>query len=368
MPKITVQNICQILEEFAPLALQEDYDNAGLLVGNPATIVTSILTTVDCTEEILDEAIQHNCNMIVAHHPLIFAGIKQITGKDYIQKTIIKAIKNNIAIYAAHTNIDNVFYGVNGSLASKIGLTDCQILQPKSNQLTKLITYVPNSEAHTLRQAIFDVGAGAIGNYNQCSFNTQGIGTFEPQKGSNPYVGKQGTLQNEPETKIEIILPNYLQDKVIKALLTTHPYEEPAFDLVPINNQWNRVGVGMIGNLPQELTAIDFLHLIKEKLKLITLKYTKIAHRSKIKRVAICGGAGSQYVYDAIRQKADIFISGDFKYHQFFDVQDQIIIADIGHYESEAHTKELFYEIITKKIPTFAVRISQTDTNPIKYL
>lgn len=363
----TVQDICHIIEEFAPPALQESYDNAGLLIGNPKTPLTGVLTTVDCTEEVLDEAIQHNCNMIVAHHPLIFGGVKRITGQDYVQKTIIKAIKNDIAIYAAHTNLDNVYNGVNGWLATQLNLQQTQILQPKTHQLSKIITYVPQPAANTLRQALFAAGGGTIGDYTHCSFNTEGVGTFKPQAGSNPYVGKHNEIHHEAENKVEIITPNYLISKLIKTLIETHPYEEPAFDVVPLTNQWSRVGAGLVGNLPAPMEALKFLQYLKEKLQLHTLKYTPI-HNQNITRVALCGGSGSEFLPAAKQHKADIFISGDFKYHQFFDAQNQIIIADIGHYESEAHTKQMFYEIITKKIPTFAVRIAKTNTNPIKYL
>lgn len=361
-----VFEITSLIEKVAPLSLQESYDNAGLLVGNKSMSVTGVLITLDVTEAVIDEAIQKKCNLIVSHHPLIFRGLKKITGQDYIQRSIIKAIKNDIAIYSAHTNIDNVLNGVNGKIADKIGLTNRQILQPKSEFLLKLVTFVPQAHVEKVRNALFEAGSGQIGEYDSCSFNLEGIGTFRASETSNPFVGEKNKLHAEPETRVEVILPKYLKSKVVTALLQAHPYEEPAYDIFPLVNTWNVVGAGMIGELEQEMDEKLFLEHLKQSFDLKIVRHSPLIGR-KIKKVALCGGSGSEFLGEAIRQNADVFISGDFKYHEFFDSEGKILIADIGHYESEQFTKDVFYEIITKKIPNFAVRISEINTNPINY-
>ena len=280
---------------------------------------------------------------------------------------VIKAIKNDIAIYAAHTNLDNVLTGVSAKMAEKIGLKNIQILQPKQNALLKLVTFVPRLHSYRVRQAMFEAGAGQIGNYDACSFNSEGIGTFRANENAQPFVGNIDELHSEPETKIEVIFPDYLKDKVVNALFKSHPYEEPAFDLIPLKNDWNQVGAGVVGELEEAEDELIFLNRIKSFFEVPAIRHTSLLNK-RIKRVALCGGSGSSFVHDAILAHADVYISGDFKYHEFFDAQNRILIADIGHFESEQFTKEIFYEIITKKMPTFAVQISDSKTNPINYL
>ena len=362
-----VKSICEIIEEFAPLALCESYDNVGLLIGDAQMEVSSILICLDVTEDVLDEAIQKKCNMIVSHHPLIFSGLKRLTNANDVQLCVAKAIKNDIAIYAAHTNIDNVLQGVSGRMAEKIGLTNMRVLQTKQNSLLKLAVYVPHAQANQVREALFAAGAGQIGNYDACSYNTEGIGTFRANEHSNPFVGARNELHLEPETRIEVILPVYFKHKVINALVQSHPYEEPAYDIYAVQNDWTQAGLGIVGELPEAEDEKIFLLRIKEIFKIKTIRHTALL-RKPIKRVALCGGAGSSFVPDAIAAKADIYISGDFKYHDFFNAEKKILVADIGHFESEQYTKDIFYEIITKKIPTFAVQISDINTNPINYL
>ena len=361
-----IQDVINIIEDVAPLSLQESYDNAGLLVGDRNAVLKGVLLTLDVTESVVDEAISKNHNLIVAHHPIIFGGLKKLTGDDYVQRTVLKAIKNDIAIYAAHTNIDNVMNGVNGKIADKIGLINRSILKPKSDVLLKLITFVPNIHLSYVRQALFDAGAGHIGNYDSCSYSSEGIGTFKASDDAKPYVGELNKLHSEAEIKLEVILPFYKKTAVVQALIDTHPYEEVAYDLIPLANNWDIVGSGMVGDLAEEMDEADFLKLLKSKFHLETIRHTAFLNK-KIKRVALCGGAGSMFLKDALRHKADVYISGDFKYHEFFDADGKIIIADIGHYESEQFTKEVFYELITNKLPNFAVQISEINTNPIKY-
>ena len=364
---MNVKSICELIEEVAPLSLQESYDNAGLLVGDSQMEINSVLISIDVTEEVLEEAIRKNCNMIVSHHPLIFSGLKRLAGQNEVQRCVTKAIKNDIAIYAAHTNMDNVIQGVSGKMAEKIGLRNIQILQPKQNALLKLITFVPQLYSHAIREAIFEAGAGQIGNYDSCSFNADGVGSFRANEKARPFVGKIDELHLEPETRIEIVLPEYLKNQVLEALLKAHPYEEPAYDFIPLKNAWNQVGAGVVGELTIEEDELEFLTRIKSVFNNPTIRHTALLGK-KIKRVALCGGSGSSFLPDALSASADVYISGDFKYHEFFEAQKRILIADIGHFESEQFTKDIFFEIITKKMPTFAVQISDSKTNPINYL
>jgi len=364
---MNVQSICELIEEVAPLALQESYDNAGLLVGDSQMEVTGVLICIDITEEVIAEAIQKHCNLIVSHHPLIFTGLKCLTGQNEVQRCVVNAIKNDLAVYAAHTNLDNVLNGVNGKIADKIGLINTRILQPRLNELLKLITYVPRIHSYALRQALFDAGAGQIGNYDACSFNVDGTGTFRGNELAKPFVGVINQLHSEPETRIEVIVPVLLKYKVLDALLKAHPYEEPAYDLIPLQNAWNQVGAGLVGELEQGEDEMEFLKRLKTIFNNPTIRYTHLLGK-QIKRVALCGGSGSSLLTDALLAKADVFITGDFKYHEFFNTENRILIADIGHFESEQFTKDIFHEIITKKMPTFAVQISDIKTNPINYL
>jgi len=364
---MNVKSICELIEEVAPLSLQESYDNAGLLVGDSQMEINSILISIDITEEVLEEAVRKNCNLIVSHHPLIFTGLKRLTGQNEVQRCVVKAIQHKIAIYSAHTNLDNVLTGVSGKMAAKIGLKNIQILQPKQNVLLKLVTYVPQLYSYGIRQALFEAGAGQIGNYDSCSFNAEGTGTFRANENARPFVGNIDELHSEPEVRIEVVLPDYLKYKVLEAMLRVHPYEEPAYDFIPLQNTWNQVGAGVVGELEEPEEEVKFLTRIKAIFNIPTIRHTTLLGK-KIKRVALCGGSGSEFLTDAIKVKADVYISGDFKYHEFFNAEKRILIADIGHYESEQFTKEIFFEIITKKMPTFAVQISDSKTNPINYL
>ena len=362
-----LKEITDCLEAFAPLAYQESYDNAGLICGNHEMDITSALICLDSTEAIIDEAISNGCNLVIAHHPIVFSGLKKFNGKNYVERVIIKAIQNNIAIYAAHTNLDNVHNGVNAKIAEKLGLINCIVLAPQKNILKKLVTFCPEKNAEEIRVALFNAGAGHIANYDECSFNTSGTGTFRAGTGSNPFVGEQGKQHHEKEIRIETIYTQHIESQLVKALLKSHPYEEVAFDLIPITNNHNRVGAGLIGELPEENIELDFLKNLKRVMKAEGLRYTALRDK-KVKKVAICGGSGSFLLGDAIKNGADIFVTADFKYHQFFDAENRIVIADIGHYETEQFTMELFYEILKKKFSTFAVLITKNNTNPIKYL
>ena len=361
----TIKEIINFLEQLAPPVYQESYDNCGLLTGNANWDLTKILVTLDCTEDVVNEAINKGCNLIIAHHPIIFGGLKKLNGKNYVERTVIKAIKNDIAIYAIHTNLDNVLNGVNAKICEKLGLIETGILAPKLNLLKKLNVYVPQSHLPQVQQAIFDAGAGSIGNYSECSFYAAGTGTFRPNENSDVFVGEVNTLHQEPEYKLEVLVNESNINQVVAAMLANHPYEEVAYDIVPILNAHKQVGSGMIGILPTEIDANAFLAHLKTAFNLKTIRFT--AFDKPIKTVAVCGGSGSFLLKNAISAGADAFITGDFKYHEFFDAEKRLMIADIGHYESEIFTINLIADEILKKFPTFAVLLSEINTNPINY-
>ena len=362
-----IKDICDVIEEFAPLAYQESYDNSGLICGDYNMEITSALLCIDSTEAVVDEAIAKGCNLIIAHHPIVFSGLKRFTGSNYIERTIIKAIKNDIAIYAAHTNLDNVKAGVNAKIAEKLGLINTSILAPKSGLLKKLMVFVPEDSAEKLRAALFAAGAGYIGGYAECSFNTSGIGTFKAGDSTSPYIGIKGTQHHEKEIKVETVFPACIESSIVQAMTNNHPYEEVAYDIVSLSNKYAVVGSGLVGELKNEMDEQEFLKHLKEKMKAEVVRFTSLSGR-KVKRVAVCGGSGSFLLDKAKKAKADIFVTADFKYHQFFDSENQILVADIGHYESERFTVELFYDILKKKFNTFALLVSGVNTNPINYI
>ena len=361
-----ISSLIKILEDFAPLSLQESYDNSGLIIGSPDEEVSNALICLDITEEVLDEAINDNFKMIISHHPIIFKGVKKINQKTAVERIIVKAIKNNIAIYAMHTNADNVLVGVNGLIAEKLGLVNTAVLDPKSNLFRKLVSFCPNSSLEKVRNSLIQAGVGQIGDYDSCTFNTEGIGTFRANENANPFVGEKGKLHFESETKIEAIYPIFKEAQIIQALLSAHPYEEVAYDIFPLENKYKEYGSGLIGELNQEMKELDFLELLKEKFDVKVIRHSDLLHKP-IKKIALCGGSGSFLINKAKAHGADIFITGDVKYHDFFEAEKKMIIADIGHYESEQFTKDLIRSILIKKIPNFALQISIQNTNPINY-
>jgi dinuclear metal center YbgI/SA1388 family protein len=361
-----IAEIISFLESLAHPSLQEHYDNAGLVTGNANWECTGIICSLDSTEDVVKEAFENKCNLIVSHHPIIFGGLKKINGKNYVEKTIITAIKNDIAIYAIHTNLDNVMDGVSGKMAKMLGLKNLSVLSPKDNTLKKLFVFVPVEKSEELRNAIFAAGGGHIGNYSECSFNVVGTGTFKAGAGSNPYTGNIGERHQEKEIRIEVIFPGYLEGKIIKAMKTAHPYEEVAYDVLALANSNPKTGAGIIGELTESMDEKSFLDHLKSIFRLKVIRHT--AFRNKpIKKVALCGGAGSFLISSALRSGVDIYITGDIKYHEFFDANGQIVVADIGHYESEQFTIDLLQEILEQKFPTFAVLKTGVLTNPVYY-
>jgi dinuclear metal center YbgI/SA1388 family protein len=361
-----IKEVTGYLEAWAPSDFQEDYDNSGLVVGNADWEISGVLISLDVTEAVVNEAITKGVNFIISHHPIVFKGIKRLNGKNYVEKTVILALKNDIAIYAIHTNLDHIVGGVNWKIAEKLGLQNLKILSPKKETLLKLTTYVPTIEKDSVLKALFEAGAGNIGNYENCSFTSGGTGAFKPLEGAKPVIGAINILEKVEETKIEVILPKYLQNEVLEALFISHPYEEVSYFLTKLENENQMAGAGAIGELPIEMNESEFLNHLKKSMNLEVIKYTPIGQKRIIK-VAICGGAGSFLLKNALAHKADAFVTADYKYHEFFDGEGKILIADIGHYESEVFTKELIQFYLSKKFSNFATLLSETHTNPIKY-
>lgn len=361
-----IKELVDFLNESIPPALQDDYDNAGLLTGNLSDELRGVLVSVDVTEAVIDEALSKNANFILSHHPLIFKGLKSLTGKDHVERSVIKAIQNNVAIFSAHTNLDNRYNGVNFKIAEKLGLKNVRILQPRKNALVKLAFFVPHEQANRVREAVFEAGAGQIGDYDSCSYNLEGKGSFRPGDEANPYVGEKGELHFEEETRVETIFPSYKTNAVVKAMIEAHPYEEVAYDLYPLMNEDKESGSGTIGTLKNPMNEKDFLKLLKEVFSTECIRHTQLLNK-EIREVAICGGSGSFLLNDAIKSGANAFITADVKYHEFFNADEKLVLADIGHYESEKVTKEIFYELLTEKFHNFATHLSEINTNPINY-
>ena len=361
-----LHKLTSFLEALAPLSYQESYDNSGLIVGSPDMDISGALVALDCTEKVLDEAIRLGYNLVISHHPIVFKGLKRFNERHYVERIVAKAIRENIALYAIHTNFDNVLHGVNGMICAKLGLQKPEILAPKEGMLEQLSVFVPLQHAEALKNALFAAGAGAISRYTECSFSVEGVGTFKPNAGATPYTGVEGKRHQEPESRVEVIFPKERRKAVLMAMFEIHPYEEVAYNIYALNNAYQEVGSGMIGQLETPMPARAFLSYLKENLKVEVIRHTELPEKP-IERVAVCGGAGSFLLPQAIGSGADIFVTADFKYHEFFEADGKILVADIGHFESEQFTQDLLLGKIQKKFPNFAIRLTEENTNPIKY-
>ncbi|MDP2423359.1 MAG: Nif3-like dinuclear metal center hexameric protein [Bacteroidales bacterium] len=359
--------VVDYLESQYPTTYQENYDNTGLLIGNLEARINALLVCLDVTEEIIEEALAKNCQMIISHHPLIFNGLRKLTGRSMVERIVEKAIRYQLCIYAMHTNLDNLFPGVNGIICEKFGIVELRVLKPKENLLRKIVTFCPHDQADAVRKAMFDAGAGKIGNYDSCSFNTQGQGTFRPLEDASPFVGAINQLHVEQEVKIEAIYPLHLEQNIIGAMTDAHPYEEVAYDILILGNEDKHAGSGMLGRLLQPTSASGFLSDVKEKLGLQCLKYA--GNGSKIiRKVALCGGSGSFLIQEALKAGADIFLTGDLRYHDYFIPDGKMVLADFGHYESEQFTKDLIVQLLIRKFPTFAILKTALNTNPVNFI
>lgn len=362
-----IQEILSVLEQMAPLGYAEDFDNVGLLVGNSSTEATGVLVCHDALENVIDEAITKDCNLVVCFHPILFSGIKKITGKNYVERAILKAIKNDIAIYAVHTALDNHSQGVNKIFCDALGLINTKVLIPKQNYIQKLITYTVPDNSEKVRNALFEAGAGNIGNYDNCSFNTEGFFTFKGNENSNPVIGEKEKLHTGNEIKIEVVFEKHLQSKILKALFATHIYEEVAYEIYDLQNAHQNIGLGMIGEFETPMNETDFLPFVKEKMIANGIRHSAYIGK-KIHKVAVLGGSGSFAIKNAIQAGADAFLTADLKYHQFYEAENRLLLADIGHFESERYTKNYIVDYLRKKILNFAIILSEENTNPVKYL
>ncbi|REC75579.1 Nif3-like dinuclear metal center hexameric protein [Chryseobacterium elymi] len=363
---MTISEVISKIENRIPLQQAEDFDNVGLLCGVPGRSVSGILVCHDALENVVDEAIQKNCNLIVCFHPIIFSGLQSLTGKNYVERAILKAIENKIAIYAIHTAFDNDFFGVNHEICSQLGLKDLRILQPKKNNLKQLSVFVPKEYSEKVKEALFAAGAGNIGFYDECSFTLNGNGTFRPVEGSNPFSGQQNIRENADEDMISVIFEAYKKEKVISAMKAAHPYEEVAHQVYQLDNENQHSGLGMYGDFEEAMDEQDFLRTVKEKFGLEIIKHSNFTHK-KIRRVGVLGGSGASGIKAALSQKCDAYLTGDIKYHDYFQAESKMLICDIGHYESEQFVTQQLFEILSQKFSTFAISKSIEKTNPVNY-
>lgn len=364
---MTISHVVSVLEKLAPPYLQESYDNVGLLLGNSQWECTGALVTLDVTKETIQEAIDKRCNLVVAHHPLIFKGRTQINGRHYTDEIIVMAIKHDIAVYAIHTNLDNVLHGVNGKIADLLGLQQRNILAPKTDLIQKLVVFAPQENQAVIQNALFEAGAGEIGQYSECSFVSQGIGSFKPGEGANPHLGAIGIRHQEAEVKIEVVFPAWLQQQVLSAMLQHHPYEEVAYEVFTLSNPFQLVGSGLVGILSQPVAAEDFLKQIKKIFNINTIRHSAFLGKP-LQKIAVCGGAGDFLIPAAKATAADVFITSDLKYHSFFEAEGRLLLVDIGHFESEQYTIELLADVLRQNFPNFAVLKTGVITNPVHYL
>ena len=362
-----LHDIITTLESWAPLSYQDEWDNSGLMVGDPDMEISGILISLDTTVGVLQEAISNKCNLVVSHHPLIFNGLKNITPAIPEFSIIQTAIKKNIGVYAIHTNLDSKLESLNHFLGKKIGLENISILKPKTGYLKKLVTFCPVDNASNVKDALFEAGAGHIGEYDCCSYTGNGQGSFRASNEANPFVGEKDVIHQEDESRIEVIFPIHIEKRLIQALLESHPYEEVAYDIYPLTNLFPDLGAGIVGTLPEPVWDRDILLEVKELFGMKALRHTELLDK-KISKIALCSGAGAFLIPEAKRQGVDLFLTADLKYHDFQASEGDLLLADIGHFESEHYVKEILHAILIEKFPTFAVLISERETNPINYL
>lgn len=363
----TVSQLLASLQQLAPFTYQESYDNSGLLVGDPEMEITGVVVALDCTEAVIDDALSSGANVVVAHHPIIFKGLKRLTGSNYVERTVIHAIRHNVALIAIHTNLDNMYFGVNHVISEKLKLKDVQVLAPKEATLFKLGVYVPRDSEEAVRTAMAEAGAGHIGDYDYCSFSVEGTGRFRPNEQASPHIGTAGQIETVGETRIEVTVGRHVLGAVEKAMKKAHPYEEVAYDVVALDTTNAYIGSGMVGNLPEPVPVMSFLRALRETFGCGVIRYTDPVSET-VSRIAVCGGSGGFLLRDALKAGADIFVTADYKYHEFFDADGKIVIADIGHFESEQYTSDYLVAVLMKKFTTFAVRLTNVNTNPINYL
>jgi dinuclear metal center YbgI/SA1388 family protein len=360
------QEIVNIIESFAPPGIQESWDNSGLITGNRDAEVSGVVLCVDVTEAILNEAMGLGYNMIVSHHPPVFSGLKKFSGNDLVSRLVRSAIKNDLILYSVHTNLDQIEEGVSGIIAAKLGMESTEILVPRKDDLLKLVTFIPVDSFEGVTKAVFNAGAGHIGNYDSCGYSVDGKGSFRAGEGTDPFTGNKGELHYEAEKRFETIFPRHREAEIISALMESHPYEEVAYDIYPLKNTNQAMGLGIIGNMPDPVSEEELLSRVKKIFNTGCIRHTDFLNKD-VKRVAVLGGSGSEFLGQAINKRADVYITADIKYHQFFNADGKILLMDIGHYESEHLALEVLNKILSKKLTNFAVHLTKISTNPIKY-
>lgn len=363
---IPLRTLLACIEQWAPFSWQESYDNAGLILGDPDRNVTEALVCFDVTPEVVDEAVRIGAGLIVSHHPAIFKGIKRINPASRLGYMIKQSLCHDIAWCALHTNLDNTLNGVNSYLCEQLGLKDVQPLAPLQDIYGKLQVYVPEAYAEKLRQALAEAGCGAGARYDACSYSSRGEGRFRAGSQAHPFSGQIGELHCEAECKIECLYPLHKTRQVLDVLRTNHPYEEPAFDLLPLRNEATGQGAGAIGNLQESMQETELLDKLKELTGTHCIRHSGFRGR-KIRRIALCGGSGGSFIGNACARQADAYITGDLKYHDFADAGSGTWLVDIGHFESEKFAMELIFRFIRKNFPNFAVSISEQARNPVSF-
>lgn len=367
MKIMKILDVIKYLDQLIPAGYQESYDNCGLQVGDTSAEITGALISLDLTEAVVDEAVETRSNLIVTHHPFIFGGLKHIDADSPAGRIIYKLIRNGIAVYSAHTSLDKLSNGVSAQLAKRLGLCNLRILAPDSDSLKQLVVYCPKEQSQQLKDALYAAGAGNIGNYRHCSYSVNGTGTFEPLQGANPFVGTVGSETYTSEERIEMVYPKAFENKIVSALKANHPYETPAYSLIPLSNANPDVGLGIVGELPEDVEIETFIETVKQTVGIPVVRHSELC-RKKVRTVALCGGAGAEFIGTAVAQNADIYLTSDIKYHDFQKATGHIVLADIGHYESEQFAKEFFYDKLSEKFRIFAIRIAKTETNFVGYM
>lgn len=369
---VTNKEIFSLVEELAPKRLAEDWDNVGLQIGNPHQEVSKVLLTLDLDERVLAEAKEKQVQLIITHHPLFMRGIKTIDSSTVQGRLIKELLVNDITVYSAHTNLDSAAGGVNDVLAEKLNLQHTTVLKINGHQkYYKLVVFVPVDYQEAVGRALGQAGAGWIGNYSDCTFRTEGIGTFRPLSGSNPFLGKHNELEKVEEVRLETIVPAEKLNLAVEKMRAAHPYEEVAYDVYPLYNQGPAYGLGRIGRLPEPLSFADFIQYVKDKLNLSLVRAGGDSNK-KISTVALCGGSAADFWPVALARGADVYLSGDIKYHTAQDMLNNgLAFVDAGHYHSELPVIDKLYQYLRERLQqqkaAVELFVAQTDTNPFSY-
>lgn len=363
-----IKEVLQAMDAICSESIQESWDNSGLQWGDDSETVKGVIVSLDVTMDVINEAIDCGCNLIIAHHPLIFGPLKQVrkNGTE-VERLAYHCIQNSIAVYAAHTNWDKVAQGVSWVMAKRIGLLNEEILQPEKDGLCNLKVMGTPRDIAEIRKAWFNAGIGNVGEYSNCSFTTDGWGTFEPSESANPSVGEKNKTEFLRENAIEILCTKKDVSKALAIATETSSYETIAHSIIPLKNTNDTLGFGCIGELKEALSLSDFLALCKEKYACKVVRYNPSEKIKNIKTVAVCGGSAIDFLPTAIARKADAYITADVKYHQFMLADDALTLVDVGHYESEIWAMEYLTHLISEKFHNFAIRLTTINTNSVRY-